>query len=349
MSLEQYKAKGIRLESIRDPRKKIFEITTSNDLAIITGTSNIPLTRDICRILGEDFGIASGRFYDGSIATQLPASVDGKDVFVIQSTPPNADNLMELCDIIQACHLSDAKKITAVIPFLYGSRSDRKDSPRVSITAKLVADLLSTAGASRFATVDIHAEQETGFFKGPLNVLHARKVQAQEILSLNLNNPCYLAVDIGGDKKIAKFAISAGADPDDDVATVIKERTNGEARPKYIQGKVSDRDVVIVDDIINTGDSMLGAAKVARNEGAQRIIGVITHGMMADRFGKVGVGILQRIQDSPVETLYLTDTIKQPQAVWEHPKIKIISVAPLIAKAIKRMHEGKSLSPDLVD
>ncbi len=349
MFLEQYKAKGIRLESTRDPREKIFEITTSKDLAIVTGTSNIPLTRKISRILGEDFGIASGRFYDGHVATQLPASVDGKDVFVIQTTPPNADNLMELLDIVQACSLSDARRITAVFPFFYGSRSDRKDNPRVSITAKLVADLLSTAGASRFVVVDIHAEQETGFFKGPLNVLHARKVQAQEILSLNLSNPCYLAVDIGGDKKISKFAISAGADPNNDIATVIKERTDGEARPKYIQGKVSDRDVVIVDDIINTGDSMLGAAKIARNEGAQRIIGVITHGMMADRFGKIDAGILQRIQDSPIETLYLTDTIRQPQAVREHPKIKIISVAPLIAEAVKRMHVGKSLSPDLVD
>jgi len=349
MSLEQYKAKGIRLESINDPRNKIFEITTSKDLAIVTGTSNIPLTRKISRILGEDFGIACGRFYDGSVATQLPASVDGKDVFVIQSTPPNADNLMELCDIIQACCLSDAKKITAVIPFLYGSRSDRKDSPRVSITARLVADMLSVAGATRFATVDIHAEQETGFFKGPLNILHARKVQAKEILSLGLKNPCYLAVDIGGDKNIQKYAISAGADSNSDVATVIKERTSGGAKPKYIQGKVAGRDVVIIDDIINTGDSIVGAAEIARNEGAQRIIAVVTHGMMANRFGKIDVRTLQRIQDSSIETLYLTDTIRQSSIVYEHPKIKIISVAPLIAKAIERMHEGKSLSPDLVD
>lgn len=349
MFLEQYKAKGIRLESIKNPRKKIYEITTSKDLAIVTGTSNIFLTRNICRILGEDFGIASGRFYDGSIATQLPASVDGRDVFVIQTTPPNADNLMELCDIIQACILSDARRITAVTPFLYGSQSDRKDKPRVSITARLVADMLSTAGATRFAAVDIHAEQETGFFKGPLNVLHARKIQVQKIRSLNLKNPCYLADDIGGDKKISKFAISAGADPDKDVATVIKERTNGKAKSKYIQGNVSGRDAVIIDDIIHTGDSLLGAAEVAKNEGAQRIIAVVTHGMMADRYGKVNAEILQRIEDSPMETLFLTDTIMQPQAVREHPKIKIISVAPLIAEAIKRMHEGKSLSPDLVD
>lgn len=344
-----FKARGIRLESWNKPKEKIFEITTSRDIALITGTSNIPLTRKIAREMQEDFAIATGRFSDGDIAVQIPTTVDGRDVFIIQTTPPSANNLMELLIMIQACKLADAKRITAIIPYLYGSRQDRKDAPRTSITARLVADLLETAGATRFGLIDIHAEQEAGFFSNPANIIHARKALIPELKNLELDKPCYLATDIGGDKHIPQFAFDAGANPDTDTATVIKHRENGKAFPKYIQGNVQDRDVVIVDDIANTCHSIVGAARMAEKQGAKNVYAVITHGMMMSGDKSKDEETLNRLMDSPIKRILLTDTIKQPPEIINHPKIKIVSVASLLAKAIQRMHLGEPLSPDLVD
>jgi len=345
----RYKAKGIRLESYRNPRNRIFEISTSQHLALMTGTSNIPLVRRIARIIHEDFGIATGRFEDGHIVDQLPASVDGRDVFVVQSTAPSANNLMEQLQIIDACNRAGARSITAVNPFLYGSRQDRKDAPRVSITARLVADMLAIAGATRFATINVHAEQISGFFDGSFNDLPASAVFVPELTSLDLKKPVYVAVDIGGDKKVPKFAIRAGADPDADTATVVKERRNGKAKAKFIQGNVKGRDVVFVDDIVNSGSSIISAAEVACAQGAERVFAMVTHGMMMNGDGRVNEKALQALMDSPIEKMIITDTIRQPSIVVRHPKIKIISAAPLLAEAIKRLHRGESMSPDLVD
>lgn len=350
MSPLEYKFKGVRIEpfdQITNPRK-IFEFTTSKNLALITGTSNIQLTREISHILKEDFGIAAGRHPDGEIGVQLPASVDGRDVYIVQSTPPNANNIMELLLLIDACKRSGAPTITTIIPYLAFSRQDRKDAPRVSISARLIADLIQTAGASVVGMVHIHADQELGFFNIPANDLSPSGLQIETLKNLNLKNPCYATTDFGGVKFIRKFAKKAGADPDKDVVVVVKHRDADSHKTLYVEGDVQDREVVFVDDIINSATSLTDGALVVQNKGARKIFGFITHGMMIDKHDQVDTQVLVRISDSPIETLYITNTIKQPEAVKSNPKIKIISVAPLIAEAIKRLHLGIPLAPDLI-
>ena len=350
--------KGMRLEPIKYPfypdgRRRyhhyIDQITTSPDLAILTGTSNIHLTRKISRIMREDFGIAAGRYEEGEVGVQLPDVVDGKDVFIVQPTNPSADNLQELYLMIDACRRASAKRINAVIPYFGYGRKDRKDRPRAPISAALVARFLEEAKVDSISTVDIHAEQELGFTLKPWNNVHAVTILKEVLSSLHLRKPTYVTTDIGGDKNIRKFALSAGANPDSDTATVIKEKVDGKTEPKYIQGNVKERDVVFVDDIINSGGSLVGAAELAEKEGANDIYAIIIHGMMFDKKGKANLYALKKLLDSPVKQLFLTDTVRQPPEVIHHPKIKIVSVAPLLAELIKRIHNGKPLSPDLVD
>lgn len=343
----EYKFKGVGIESFGSPRR-IDEITTSKNLAIITGTSNIPLTRKVARILREDFGMAAGRFPEGEVGVQLPNSVDGRDVYIVQPTNPSADNLMELALMIDACKRADAQRITAVLPYFGFSRSDRKDAPRVPIGARLATDIIAIAGASRIVTVDIHAEQELGFFNGPWNNLFASNLQIPELQRLNLSQPCFVSVDIGGDKRTRKFASKAGFDPNKDTATILKQRIGEKTEALYLEGEVEDRDVVFIDDIINSGYSLITGVNLVKDSGARSIYAVITHGMMRNNKG-ADLKALEIIANSPITKLFITDTVRQPPLVISHPKIEIISVAPLIAEAIRRLHIGQSLSPDLVD
>jgi len=339
----------MRLESWNNPRLKIDQITTSKDIAILTGTANILLTRKISRILQEDFGIAAGRYEEGEVGVQLPTAVDGRDVFIVQPTNPSADNLQELYLMIDACRRAGATRINAIIPYFGYSRKDRKDRPRAPISAALVARFLELDGADSISTIDIHADQELGFTLKPWNNVHAVTVLRQTLSELNLEKPCYVTTDIGGDRNIRRFATSAGADPDLDTATVIKERINGQTRPKYIQGDIRGRDIVFVDDIINSAGSLTGAADLAQKKGAKDIYAVIIHGLMFDKNGRVNYKALDRISKSPIKKLFLTDSIRQLPDVIRHPKIQIVSVAPLLAEVIKRIHEGRALSPDLID
>lgn len=352
--------KGMRLEPFNYPINKeegrrvrhhyyIDQIKTSPSLAIMTGTSNIHLTRKISRILNQDFGIAAGRYDEGEVGIQLPTVVDGRDVFIVQSTNPSADNLQELYLMVDACRRASAQKINVVIPYFGYSRKDRKDRPRAPISAAQVARFLEAAGVDTISTVDIHAEQELGFTDRPWNNVHAVTILKEVLSRLDLKNPCYVTTDIGGDKNIRQFALSAGANPDSDTATVIKERSNGKTAPKYVQGNVKGRDVVFVDDIINSGGSLMGAAKLAEQQSAREIYAIIIHGLMFDKKGKVNPKVLENLLSSPVKKLFLTDTVRQPPEVTQHPKIEIISVAPLLAELIKRIHEGQPLSPDLID
>ena len=348
-TLLSYKAKGIRLESYIDPRKKIYELTGSQDLAIFTGTANIPLARKVARIIREDFGIAAGRFGEGEVSVQLPSAVDNRDVYIIQPTNPNADNIFELALMIDACGRADARRITVVIPYFGYARQDRKDAPRTPISARLATDIIINSGASRIVTVDIHAEQELGFTNKPFNNIYASKVQIPEILDLNLTNPCFVSVDKGGVNRTRAYARRTGLDENRDTATVLKQKDGDDTNALYLEGDVSGRDVAFIDDIVNSAKSLFSAIKLVKKEGASRILAFISHGMMFNRWGYIDADALDRITYSPIEALYLTDTVRQPPDVKNHPKIRIISVAPLLAEAIIRLHVGKSLSPDLVD
>ena len=343
----EYKFSEMALEKYRGRRSKL-KILTSESLALISGTSNIPLARSVANIIKQDLGLAAGRYAEGEVGIQLPVSIDGKDVFIIQPTNPNANNLMELLLMIQACKLSGAERIHAVIPYYGYARQDRKDAPRVPISARLVTDLIEVAGASTINTLHIHADQILGFFKGQWNDLTAANLQLERLSELNSVNPCFATVDLGGTKSIRKIARKAGLDQDKDTAITMKEKSNGNQNALFLNGDVRGRDTIIFDDIANSARSLTDAAELIHSNGAGDIYAFVTHGMMFDEKGEVDAKALERINNSPIKTLFLTDTVKQPSAVISHPKIQIISVAPVIAEAIKRIHRKQSLSPDLV-
>jgi len=343
----EYKFQTISLERYSKQRNK-REIFMSKNLAIISGTANIPLAKSVTNIIKQDLGLAGGRYGEGEVGVQLPVSIDGKDVFIIQPTNPNANNLMELLLMIQTCKLAGAERIHAVVPYFGYARQDRKDAPRVPISAKLVSDMIEVAGASTINTVNIHTEQILGFFNGQWNDLTAVNLQLEKLSELNPVNPCLATVDLGGTKSIRKIARKAGLDPDKDTAITMKEKSNGSQNALFLNGNVGGRDSIIFDDIITSARSLTDAAKLIYNNGAGDIYAFITHGMMFNEEGKVDSKALERINNSPIKTLFLTDTVQQPPMVVSHPKIEIISVAPVIAEAIKRIHSKKSLSPDLV-
>lgn len=343
----EFKFPTIRLESYKGHRNKL-EIFTSKNLALISGTSNIPLARKVANIIKQDLGSAAGRHPEGEVGVQLPASVDGMDVFIVQPTNPNANNLMELLLIIQACKLSGADRIHAIVPYYGYARQDRKDAPRVPISARLVTDMIEVAGASTINTLNIHAEQILGFFRGQWNDLSAANLQIEKLNELNLVKPCLATVDLGGSKLIRKIARKVGLNPDKDTAITMKEKSGENQNALFLNGDVRGRDVVIFDDIINSAKSLTDAAKLIDSKGAGDIYAFVTHGMMFNEDGEVSTRALKSINNSPIKTLFLTDTVQQPLLVVSHPKIQIISVAPIIAEAIKRIHRGQSLSPDLV-
>lgn len=343
----EFKFPTIELEPYRGHRNK-FEILTSKKLALISGTSNIPLAKKVANIIKQDLGFAAGRHLEGEVGVQLPASVDGMDVFIIQPTNPNADNLMELLLMIQACKLSGADRIHAIVPYFGYARQDRKDAPRVPISAKLVTDMIEVAGVSTINTLNIHAEQILGFFRGQWNDLSAANLQIEKLGELNLVKPCLATVDLGGSKLIRKIARKAGLDPNKDTAITMKEKSGGNQNALFLNGDIGGRDMAIFDDIVNSAKSLTDAAKLIDSKGAGDIYAFVTHGMMFNEDGEVDTKALKSINNSPIKTLFLTDTVQQPPLVVSHPKIQIISVAPVIAEAIKRIHNGQSLSPDLI-
>lgn len=343
----EFKFPTIGLEPYKGHRNR-FEILTSKKLALISGTSNIPLARKVASIIKQDLGFAAGRHLEGEVGVQLPASIDGMDVFIVQPTNPNANNLMELLLIIQACKLSGADRIHAIVPYFGYARQDRKDAPRVPISAKLVTDMIEVAGVSTINTLNIHAEQILGFFGGQWNDLSAANLQVEKLDELNLMKPCLATVDLGGSKLVRKIARKAGLDPDKDTAITMKEKSGGDQNALFLNGDVRGRDVGIFDDIVNSARSLTDAAKLIDSKGAGDIYAFITHGMMFNEDGEVDTKALKSINNSPIKTLFLTDTVEQPPLVVSHPKIQVISVAPVIAEAIKRIHTGQSLSPDLI-
>jgi len=345
--------RGMRLEpwnALSSPAGlKIDQIRTSPDIAIFTGTANIPLTRSTARILEEDWGIAAGRYDDGEVGVQLPNSVDGRDVFLIQPTNPFADNLMELLLMIDACRRAGADRINVIIPYFGYSRKDRKDRPRAPISSALVADLLQVAGANTISTIDIHAEQELGFFRGPWNNLYASKIQLDELAKLKLSNPSFVSVDIGGSRKTRAYAKRMGLNENKDTATVLKDRSGNISSALFLEGDVKGRDVVFIDDIIRSGLSLTNAAELVKNRGANNVYAVVTHGLMLNQNNNTDEDAINRLKKSPIKTLFITDTVRQPREVIKHERIKILSTASLLAELVKRLHQGISLSPDLVD
>ncbi|UCD54873.1 MAG: ribose-phosphate pyrophosphokinase [Candidatus Omnitrophota bacterium] len=304
-------------------------------LSIFGGNSNIKLLKEICKLLRVKQGNASvTRFTDGEIQVKINENVRGNDVFVMQSTSfPANDNLVELLILIDALKRASADRITAVLPYFGYARQDRKDQPRVPITAKLIANLLSRAGASRVLTIDLHAGQIQGFFDIPLDHLYAINTFVEYFKKKNIENLVVVSPDVGGIKMARAYSKRLKAD----LAVVDKRRINDrQAEVMNIMGEVEGKNIIIVDDIIATAGSLAEAASALKNAGARDIYATITHPVLCGP-------AIERIAASPLKELVVTDTIPIEDSKMID-KIKVLTLAPLLASAIKRIHNEESIS-----
>jgi ribose-phosphate pyrophosphokinase len=304
-------------------------------LVVFSGSSNRSLSEKICRKLGTELAKAKiSRFSDGEVRIQLEENVRGKDVFLIQSTcPPVNENLMELLVMLDAARRASAQRITAVIPYFGYARQDRKDRPRVPITAKLAANILASSGANRVLTLDLHAGQIQGFFDIPLDHLYAINVFFEYFKQNKIEDLVIVSPDVGGIKMARAYAKRFGAD----LAIVDKRRKSPESTEvMHILGDVKDKNVLLVDDIIATGSSLVNGAAALKKEGAKNIFAAISHGILSNH-------AVDKIKDSRIDSLVITDSIPLPEEKKQE-KIKVVSLDSLFADAIKRIHFEKSIS-----
>lgn len=306
------------------------------ELKLIAGNSNLPLARGISNYLGTPLVNAEViKFADGEICVQINENVRGADMFVIQSTcPPVNDNLMELLIIIDALRRASARRITAVIPYYGYARQDRKVQPRAPISAKLVADLLTTAGANRVLTLDLHAGQIQGFFNIPVDNLFATPVLIEYIKSLNLPNIILVSPDAGGVERTRAFAKRLDAS----LAIIDKRREKAnESEVMNIIGDAKGKNAFIIDDIIDTGGTLTKAAIALVDAGAENVYACCTHAVLS---GKA----VERINASDLKKLVITDTIPTKEKVQNSTKAEVLSVADLIGETIHRINVDKSVS-----
>ncbi|MFA5145552.1 MAG: ribose-phosphate pyrophosphokinase [Candidatus Omnitrophota bacterium] len=305
-------------------------------IAVFSGNAHPELARDICKYLKVSLSDAFvSRFSDGEIRVKINENIRGKDIFVVQSTcfPPN-DNLMEILIMIDALKRASAQRITAVIPYFGYARQDRKDQPRVPITAKLVANLLTVAGANRILTMDLHAGQIQGFFDIPVDHLFAVGIFVDYFSKLDNKNLAVVSPDVGSIKMARAYAkrMSAG------LAIIDKRRLSPDkAEVMHILGEVEGKDVLIVDDLIATGSSLIEAAETLKKAKAKSIVAAISHGVLS------GPAIERVDKCKALEKLFITDTIPLGPDK-KHPKIEVLSVADLLGEAIKRIHNEASVS-----
>ena len=305
--------------------------------AIFTGNSNPLLAKEIVNLLKMSLGKASvSSFSEGEIHVRVDENVRGKDVFVVQSTcPPPNTNLMELLILIDALKRASARRITAVLPHFGYARQDRKDQPRVPITAKLVANLLTTAGANRVLTVDLHAGQIQGFFDIPLDHLFAITVFVSYFKKIKLKNLCVVSPDVGGIKMARAYAKRL----DSPLAIVDKRRVSGEdIEVMNILGEeeIKGRNALIIDDLVATAGSLVEAAAALKKAGAKDIYAAITHPVLSGP-------AIKRIEKSHIKKLFVANTIPVEDGK-RHKKITVLSIGPLLAEAIKRIHNEESVS-----
>ncbi len=309
-----------------------------DELEIFTGNSNPALAREVCEHLGVHLGQAEvGRFPDGEVMVEVRENVRGGDCFVLQSicTPPN-ENLMELLLLMDALRRASAKRITAVIPYFGYARQDRKVAPRVPISAKLVADVITTAGALRVLTVDLHAGQIQGFFNIPVDNLYAMPVLIQYLRKrLEGRRLTVVSPDAGGVERARAFARRLNAN----LAIIDKRRPRAsEVAEMQLVGEVRDCSALLVDDMIDTAGTITEAAKVVMNAGATEVLACATHPILSDP-------ACERLNKSCLKELITTNTIPlRAKAQAELASLKVLSVASLIAEAIRRIHNEESVS-----
>jgi ribose-phosphate pyrophosphokinase len=303
---------------------------------IFSGSAHQPLAKAICGHLGVPLGEASlGRFSDGEIHFQIMENVRGADVFVVQPcSQPTDSHLMELLLMIDAFKRASAWRITAVVPYYCYARQDRKDKPRVPISAKLVADLMETAGASRALTLDLHAPQVQGYFSVPVDHLYALPVFVEHLRKNPLGPLTVVSPDAGGVERARYFAKRVDAP----LAIIDKRRVDIDVTEVMnLIGEVKGRAALIVDDIIDTAGTLVKSAEALLKEGATKVIAACTHAVLSGP-------AVDRIAKSPIELVLVTDSIPLSDAAKKVPKIQVLSVAELLSRGIRSIHEETSIS-----
>jgi ribose-phosphate pyrophosphokinase len=306
----------------------------SFEMKIVTGTAHPRLVADICAYLGVppcDTTVSS--FPDGETFVKINENIRGRDVFIVQPTcPPTNQNLMELLILVDAARRSSAARVTAVIPFFGYARQDRKDQPRVPITAKLVANLLVAAGVQRMLTMDLHAQQLQGFFDIPVDHLYALPVMMNHLHALGLGDLVVVSPDVGGVKMASAYAEALKAG----LAIVVKRRLSAtEIEAVTVIGDVEDKNVILVDDLTETAGTLDGAARILRDQGARDIYAGDSHSVLTDL-------AVERLRNSEIKELITTDSV--PVRTDVDSLVKVLSVAELLGEGIRRIHDDESVS-----
>ncbi len=304
------------------------------ELKLLSGNSNYPLAEKISRYLGVPLTNADvSRFQDGEVSIKINENIRGTDLFIIQSTQAPAENLVELLVMLDAARRASARRITAVIPYFGYARQDRKDQPRVPISAKLMANLITTAGANRVLTMDLHASQIQGFFDIPLDHLYSAPIFLKCFAQMELSDLVVVAPDPGGVHMARAYAKRLGAS----LAFIDKRRPDKDrAEVMHIVGKVKGKTVIIQDDIINTGETLTKGAAAIKDRGAKEVYACCTHPVLSR-------GAVERVEESPISRLLVTDTIPLRKGI-NSKKIEVASISDLLGEAIKRIHQEESVS-----
>ena len=323
------------IQSVSKPM--LLSARNERPIMLFAGRSNPALARRIAEAYGQELGqVTIKNFSDGEIYVRYEESIRGADVFIIQSTHPGAENWIELLLMIDAARRASAARITAVIPYFGYARQERKDQPRVSIAAKLMANMLTTAGIDRLLTMDLHAPQIQGFFDVPVDHLYGSAVFAEYVHRLNIQNLVVVAPDVGALKTARSYAKRLQTD----LALIDKRRPRqNEAEVVNIIGEVKGRNVLLIDDIVDTAGTLTHAAQALREAGAKEIYAACTHALLSGP-------AYERIESSVLTKLVVTDTIplKRPSE-----KIEVVSVAEIFADAIRRIYTDASVSTLFVE
>lgn len=308
----------------------------NNPTIIFSGTSNPELAGAVARYMNMELGKAEiSCFPDGEKLIKLESDVRGRDVYVIQSTCTPVDvNVMELLIFLDCLKRASAARITAVIPYFGYARQDRKDAGRVPVTAKLLANIITSAGANRVLSLDLHAQQIQGFFDIPLDHLSAEPVLVQYLREKRIPDLTVVAPDVGNMKTASRYATALNAE----LAIIHKRRLTGqEVICEEMIGSVEGRNVVMVDDMISTAGTITGAAEMVKKRGAKKVVVGATHGV----FAGPAIG---RLEAAPIDEVFVTDTIPLKDNVKSLKKLKVLTVAPLLGEAIRRIHSNESIS-----
>jgi ribose-phosphate pyrophosphokinase len=300
---------------------------------IVSGTANPEFAKKVADALGKEIAdVQVNRFSDGEINVSITKSVRGNDIFIIQPTcAPTNDNLMELLIIVDAFKRSSAGTINAVIPYFGYARQDRKAAPRVPISAKLVADMLETAGVDRVITIDLHAAQIQGFFSIPVDHLLGSMIFVEYIKAKNLKNPIIASPDIGGVARARSYAEQLGYD----LVIVDKKREKAnQCEVMNIIGEVEGKDVIMLDDIVDTAGTLVKAAEILKARGATSVMACCTHGVLSGP-------AYERLNSEALDELVISDTIPLKQS---HPKITVLTASGIMAKTIKKIHDNESIN-----